>query len=400
MVVTRDDFARSPGQGEINMRTRRSIMLAMAATLGASGCRAWNPGSLLAPNPRPLVEQTLEVDEFVAAHNQNAEQIQSVEGRPTIKVQGKLVAMADGRLALERPRNFKLELLHMGSIQADIGSNDEEFWFWVNNDDRKVYWCNYDELDSGALAVTYQPDWIIEALGLKPITPEEAKAIKVHEGEIRGTTALVFPAQKNGSATYSRMMIVWNQTQRIKEHRIYEGAAPTPRGLLAQAEVKNYVDFPVDSSESATGEKCHLPESFKLVWKRDQLALEVMMRRENVKVNQFDSSRSAKLFVEPVTSHDRVNLAELSRSQRRDPSNRTRQTLPSPAARGSAKLGRPASMADDPTRAPRAGAGSRSTLGSATTPLEGLVTAPLPVTAETPAMQSAMTSPDLYQIGR
>ena len=43
----------------------------------------------------------------------------------------------------------------------------------------RIYWCNYDELDSSALAVTYQPDWIIEALGLKPITPEEAKGIKV-----------------------------------------------------------------------------------------------------------------------------------------------------------------------------------------------------------------------------
>ena len=41
--------------------------------------------------------------------------------------------------------------------------------------DKSIYWCNYDELDSSPLAVTYQPDWIIEALGLKPISAEEAK---------------------------------------------------------------------------------------------------------------------------------------------------------------------------------------------------------------------------------
>ena len=86
-----------------------------------------------------------------------------------------------------RPRNFKLELIsHMGQTKADIGSNDEEFWFWVqNDDDRSIYWCNYDDLESSALAVTYQPDWIMEALGLKPITPEEAASIRFRKRTIR-----------------------------------------------------------------------------------------------------------------------------------------------------------------------------------------------------------------------
>ena len=58
------------------------------------------------------------------------------------------------------------------------------------------------------LAVTYQPDWIIEALGLKPITPEEAAKIKVRRGDGAGRRALVFPPTKSGTETYTRMMIV------------------------------------------------------------------------------------------------------------------------------------------------------------------------------------------------
>jgi hypothetical protein len=387
------------------MRTVRSIMLAIAATLGASGCRAWSPGSLTPSLPRPLAEQTLDVDEFVVAHNRNADLIQSLEARPAILVRSKLFrGQADGRLALERPRNFKLELLSMGNVKADIGSNDEEFWFWVNNDDRKVYWCGYDELDSSALAVTYQPDWIIEALGLKPITPEDAKAIKVREGTVPGTTALVFPARKNGGDTYTRMMIVNNQSRRIIEHRIYEGNLPSPKGLLAQAEVSGYTDFAVDSSDATSGKKCYLPEGVKLEWKRDQLALKVTMRPEDVKVNQFDSSRSSRLFVEPTTNHDRVNLAELSRSQQRSPQTRTRQTLPPPAARSSLKLGRPTSEADDTTMVPRLRPRRAQTAdATATTPLEDLVHAPLGVAADSGAMQSASaasSAADLYQIGR
>ena len=40
--------------------------------------------------------------------------------------------------------------------------------------------------ESSALPVTYQPDWIIEALGLKPIPPEEAAMIQVRERDRTG----------------------------------------------------------------------------------------------------------------------------------------------------------------------------------------------------------------------
>ena len=89
------------------MKIARSIMLAIAATLGASGCRAWNPGTLT-PTPRPLAERTLDKDEFVAEHNRNADLIQTLEAKPTIGVSGRMKARADGQLAMERPRNFKL----------------------------------------------------------------------------------------------------------------------------------------------------------------------------------------------------------------------------------------------------------------------------------------------------
>jgi len=390
------------------MKTARSILLAIAATLGASGCRAWNPGSL-SPSPRPLAERTLDVDEFVAEHNRNADRIQSLEARPTIGVGGRMKARVDGKLALERPRNFKLELQSVGGIKkADIGSNDEEFWFWVSNDkDKAVYWCNYADLDASSLAVTYQPDWIIEALGLKSITPAQAARIKVREGDVRGTTALVFPPSKSGGETYSRMMIVWNHNRRIKQHRIYAGnlqsPAATAKSLLAQADVSRYMEFDAGSSQQGDGPKCYLPESVKLEWKRDQLILDVLM--QEVQVNKFESSRSTALFVEPVIpGHERVNLAELSRAHGKDTRTTVRQTLPPPAPRNGVELGRPTPAPDDTTMAPR----GRTTLalrsrGPTTSLLEELVRPPLPVTPDTAATQSAAaTSPnaDFYQIER
>lgn len=391
------------------MKIAPCILLAIAAMLSASGCRAWNTGPLsLTPAPRALAERKLDVDTFVAEHNKNAERIQSLEAKPTIGVYGRVMkARADGRLALERPRNFKLELSSArGTKEADLGSNDEEFWFWVSSE-KSIFWCKYADLDSSALAITYQPDWIIEALGLKPITPEEVAGINSHDGEVRGTTTLVFPATKNGNETYTRMMIVENKTRRIKQNRIYAGNVQSPsagsRSLLAQAEVGRYADYDVGSADTANSQTCYLPESVKLEWKRDQLTLDVLM--QEVKVNQFDSSRSTALFVEPVLpGHERRNLAELNRADRKGSRNTVRQTLPPPEPGNGVKLGRPTPVQDDPSMVPRvpASAAVRSR-GATTSPLEALVTPPLPVSPDNTAAQpvsGAWAQANLFQIER
>ena len=317
------------------MKIAPSFLLAIAAMLGAGGCAAWNRGTLsLMPAPRPLSERVFDVDAFVAEHNKNADRIQTLEAKPSIDIHGRMGrvtrAHAEGRLALERPRNFKLELSSTGGRkEADLGSNDEEFWFWVSSE-KAIYWCNYADLDSSAVAVTYQPDWIIEALGLKPISPQEAAKIKVGVGDVRGTTKLVFPATKSGNETFMRMMIVDNRTKRIREHRIYGGDQQAPsassRSLLAQAEVSNFVEYDTGSADSTDRQSCYLPQNVKLDWKRDQLMLDVLM--QSVKVNQFDPSRSAAIFIEPeVPGHERRNLAELNRADRKGSQTKVRQTL-------------------------------------------------------------------------
>jgi hypothetical protein len=369
------------------MKLARSIMLAIAAMLGASGCRAWNTGSL-APTPKPLIANDFDVDAFVAEHNRNADLIQTLEAKMAIGVKSKLMkGGADGRLAMERPRNFKLELSTALNKKADIGSNDEEFWFWIQNDEKRIYWCDYDEVQSSSLAVTYQPDWIIEALGLKPISPEEAAKIKVGHSDVHGTTALVFPATRSGATTYTRMMIVWNQSRRVKHHRIYQGSVPNPKGLLAQADISQFAEFVAGNDDSDEPKKCYLPEHVALEWKQDQLTLDARLKKDSdgryeVKVNQFDSSRSAALFVEPIVQgHERVNLAEMGRAQSRDSRGSVRETLPPPPPRSSRRVGRPTTDADDTTMAPRRNpASDASSEGNSTTsPLEDLVGPSSPV---------------------
>jgi hypothetical protein len=372
------------------MRVGRRFWLAAALALGSIGCRAAGTGTL-SLHPRPVVQPgSLDVNAFIAEHNRNAERIQSLEARPSIRVadRRRLIPM-DGKMALERPRNFRLELSSLNNPKADIGSNDDEFWFWVSNsDDPSIYWCKYSELKSSALAASYQPDWIIEAMGLKPISPEEKDDIRVQKGPEPGTTALVFPPTRNRKENYTRVLIVSNRERRIKQLRLH--AAAEPKTLIAQAEPSQYKEYPAKSdTPDSTAEMCYLPEKLVLDWKRDQLKLDVTLKE--VTLNQFDPARRSAMFVEPEREgYQRKNLAEVGRQTR--PRTSTRQTMPPPA--DGIKLGHPAPLSNDDLVVPNVGqARSRQRSSpspeSLVPPVQQVVGAPLPTPPVSPGAQAA-----------
>lgn len=370
---------------------RRTWLLTVLA-VGLTGCRAAGTGTL-APRSRPsLAHKAFDVDAFVAEHNRNAESMQSLEARPSVLVNDRSRYGLDGRLAMERPRNFKLDLSFMGDTKADIGSNDDEFWFWYSNrGDRSIYWCRYADVPSSTLPVTYQPDWIIEAMGLQTIPPEEASQIRVRDGVEPGTSILTFPVVRDRGEPYSREMIVGNTDHRIKRLIIF---SERPRAPIAVAIPDKYAAYSaaapvamsgrdVDASVGASRvAKSYLPQELKLEWTRDKLALNVTLKE--VKVNQFNHTRSAALFVEPVRpGYKRRNLADLSQGGRPSRRMTTRETLPTSDPDDGIRLGNPTPEGEDEPPAPRVSmrSGRTSLSSSASTPrptFDDLVGAPTP----------------------
>jgi hypothetical protein len=334
------------------------LLLATLASL-VVGCRTASTDSIAHTRPPEVRPRTsLDVDQFVADHNDNAALIRTLEARASIAAKigppGDVQAGGvDGRLALERPRSFKLEMFQgaLGRTVADIGSNDEKFWFWFSNKkDRSVYYCNYDDLSATSLAVTYQPDWIVEAMGLKPITADEAAQIKVRPATDPGSTELTFPPTRNRGETYSRVLIVSDRTRRVQEFRIKDADGKT---VIAQATIKKYRVLPLDrvssdrsSADSATAETCVIPESVVLEWKKEFISLDVALRE--VKLNKFEPARRSALFVEPTPGgYARANLAELARQKAPGGSAAVRETLPVPEQRNRARLGPPLQIRGD-----------------------------------------------------
>ncbi len=393
------------------MTSGRRIRLVLTVLLGLSGCRAAGTGSLALHSRPHAPSGSLDVEEFIAEHNRNAQRIQSLEARPSISLATSKAKRRigeyhlDGRMVLERPRNFELQLTAFGAMKqvADIGSNDQEFWFWVSNDEEKsIYWCNYEDEGSSVLPMAYQPDWIIAALGLKPISPDEAEQIQVRRGPEPGTTALIFPTTRHQGQTFTRVMIVTNADRRIKQYRLCVADLET---VIAQAEPSRYREYPADSGGSGSGQTCVLPQQIKLEWKRDQLAMDIALRE--VTLNQFDPKRRAAVFVEPSPpGYTRKNLAELTggSGERTDRPTRTRHTLPPPHPGAGVQLGPPAPMSDEGPVVPKLG---RATVRPKTPlpslPQEELVGDPTPTAPVSRAAQAAyaqMGQVDPFAISR
>jgi hypothetical protein len=63
-----------------------------------------------------------------------------------------------GRIYAEKPKNFRMKVTFSGKDEVDIGSNQNEFWFWVRrNVDKHQYYCSYKDLNEGKVRMMPLP---------------------------------------------------------------------------------------------------------------------------------------------------------------------------------------------------------------------------------------------------
>jgi hypothetical protein len=114
--------------------------------------------------------------DLIAYMNRNAQQISSLRcdlisldckyGVQDFSIPGKMVCQKPTRPGAGP--NFRLVAETLGSQEADIGSNEQEFWYWLkrNNPPYLVH-CAYQDMARGVkIPFPFQPEWVIEALGM------------------------------------------------------------------------------------------------------------------------------------------------------------------------------------------------------------------------------------------
>jgi hypothetical protein len=159
------------------------------------------------------------VDKLVAYLNENSSRIQSVHYTDVALTasQGASIKLhAD--MMVQKPRNFRLMADLGGAPMVDLGSNDQEFWWWVT--DRKSQkkipgvgeqmYCSYEDLKAGRARdwkIPLDPEWVMEVLGMGTYSADKLKP-EVHAE----TVDLVEKTRMNGRDV--RKVIVFQRRPR------------------------------------------------------------------------------------------------------------------------------------------------------------------------------------------
>ncbi|HWE35246.1 MAG TPA: hypothetical protein VG406_01640 [Isosphaeraceae bacterium] len=302
------------------MVSRPAATAVLAPWLGLvalAGCHALDRDPALPAPQLSRRDGQAEARAILVRANENARKVTSLKATPGITLsrtrRGAFSVQLDGQLAMNRPRDFRLLLNRSagagGANEADLGSNGQEFWFWTR-DSKEPYIlvCSYDQGGNSPLATALQPDWILEAMGLRIIPDDEIRNVKAR----RVGADVVLTSYRKGVAGESLRKEWWADaaTGRIKSHTLaaLQGTKWTP---LAEATIKETRDLAVPDAGAEPSGKVTLPRTVQLTWHQPQ-AFQIALDLKQVEVNPgFDADQAALFEVPEKEGFVRKDLREL-----------------------------------------------------------------------------------------
>ncbi len=321
--------------------TRGLTILLLAMALAGAGCQ-WTSRFGSARDPfGPKAACALPPDsskeEIVAYLNRN---VLGEDGQPGLrgwKTENAKIRMhglsADASLQVAAPRSLRLKVLQPLSNAAmlDVGSNPDLFWVWSKQAPEKVVLtCRHDEIAETAthleMPLPVQPEWLMEVLGVMPLDPNEFRM----EREGHGSPLVKLISECHGP-TGEPM------------HRIIQVNAC--HGLVTLHELRNAEGRVIASASFSSHyrdpeARVVLVKQIRLELPQEKILLTLMLDR--IQVNPPVTDDSVVFMTPQIPGHRMVNLAEVARSHRGQPSTQPPTQY--------------ADAADDFARAPRSGA--------------------------------------------
>jgi hypothetical protein len=276
-----------------------------------AGCNSTRLGFLKPPennNPvKPGTDvRTPSVASLVDYLNENASRIKTLQA-PSLDVtasqDGQRINLR-GKMVAERPRGFRMSLdgpLGFSQV-ADLGSNNDEFWFWIKGPLGQPappqYYCSYRDLEKGVafMPLPFQPEWIMESLGLGPYGPADRYQIESDEQALR----LVEKARSPQGNVVRKVIVMKRRETKAPDPQV------THYLLIDDATGKEICSVNITQTmvDPATG--AILAKRLDLNWRQQNASLSIILDR--VLVN--GQLPSADVFVRrPLNGVQTYNLA-------------------------------------------------------------------------------------------
>ena len=270
--------------------SRRHFLVA-GLGLAVTGCAGLTGSKEPRGTIGPITSQTPTAPQLVSYVNNNASRAAAIESTDlALEVKsGSQGGGLSGTLYCEKPRNFRLRAKAVGKPMADFGSNNQEFWYWISQDNPPyLYHCNYADLSRGniPLPFPFQPDWVLETLGLA----ELSTAPENYRVERKNNT---FELTERGTSTQGRPVFkvtvfhggnAGGSQPQITQHRLHDEQGQ----LVAVADV---LSVRRDAGTGAT-----IAHHLRLKWPQQKLEMELKLDGLKVYNAPVLTQRAPELF--------------------------------------------------------------------------------------------------------
>jgi hypothetical protein len=177
-------------------------------------------------------DEISKIIENINLKNNNIDSI-FVKNMPIILQQGRIKIRANGELAMEKEKKFRLEINHrITGKEMDIGSNENYFWFWSKRmNPPYLNFAKHEDLDKTFLRNALNPNWILESMNINLI---DIKNIEVYK--IKNFYSI---SQKRTSVIgdqITAIMIIDPKEKRIIGRYLYD----ENNKMIASTEYKNF----------------------------------------------------------------------------------------------------------------------------------------------------------------
>ncbi len=277
-------------------RPRHALWCAFALVVWLSASGAGCPQVVqqyTQPMPRAL-PPTASLQQVINVVNDNSARVQTVSTtRASLLVPG--APSLNANIAFSRPRSFRLVAQKFIGPEVDMGSNDEQLWFWVKHSPSPaMFYCRHADFGASAArqVIPVEPEWLIAAMGVVTIDPND---------EIRGPTPVgknrleIQTRSKTSTDGISKITIIDDTRGVVLEEHVYDAQ----RNRLASAVLSKHVRDPVSGVT--------LPRHVEIQMPPSNLNLTIDM--SDVQINQLTTT-TPDLFNRPSYSgYPEVDLA-------------------------------------------------------------------------------------------
>jgi hypothetical protein len=262
-----------------------------------TGCNSWPfrrdaqpPFAARGPAEAPTVAS------LVGQLNDNAKRLQVLQCQDVTLdcKEGYNEFSLGGRLDCQQPRNFRLTAKVLGKDAVDIGSNEQEFWFWISKAEPPYqFHCSYEDFQRRpvSLPFPFQPDWVMEAIGMAEYKqPLENYQVSERDNAIFLVEAATSPQGQPMRKVTGFSRGARGQAPQVRAHILQDAKGKT----ICAAYIK---DVQQDRTTGAV-----LPRRVQLTWPEQKI--EMTMKLNEVAIYPaLDAQVSARLFTRQLMAN-------------------------------------------------------------------------------------------------